>query len=201
MSFHSIITGDLINSRTVETSLWLPVLEKSLEKYSTSFSIFRGDSFQLEVKLEDLFECLFYLKASLKSIEGLDVRLGVGVGSIVYADLDIKRSTGDAFIFSGESLDELGKENLSFKSYWATLDECVNLILNLSSRLVDQWTVNMSETVKATLEYPELNQVDLAKRIGRNHQSQLSKELNKANFGKIQQVIQYCTQELLKYAN
>ena len=201
MSIHAIITGDLINSRKYDTSLWLPILEEALEKYSTSFSIFRGDSFQMEVSLDKLFESVFYLKASLKSIDGLDVRFGIGVGTVIYEDLDIKKSTGDAFIFSGESLDHLGKESIAFKSCWSGLDELVNIILSLSVKLVDQWTVNMSETVKATLDYPDLNQIDLAKKIGRNHQSQFSKELNKSNFGKIQQGIQYCTQELLRYAD
>jgi len=52
----AIIIGDLINSRQVEPSEWMPALKKALKKYGKepkNWEIFRGDSFQLNTKPED----------------------------------------------------------------------------------------------------------------------------------------------------
>jgi len=201
MKYHLILTGDVIHSRKHEVSKWLPILEESLAKYATTFDIFRGDSFQAEVLIENAFTTIFYLKSALRQVEGMDIRIGIGVGQITFQTQDIKKSTGEAFIFSGEALDSLTKESLEFRSPWLELNEIINLLLTLSSRLSDQWTVNMAETVKASFDSPHANQKEITKIVGRKYQSQISTELNKANLAKLKQVIDYCTTELNKYVN
>ncbi|MCT1532608.1 MULTISPECIES: hypothetical protein [Sphingobacterium] len=201
MKYHVILTGDVIHSRSYEASEWLPKFERGIKRYAKSYDIFRGDSFQAEVSLEDCFKALFYLKAEMRQFEGMDVRIGVGVGQVDFIDKDIKKSTGEAFILSGESLDSLTKESLEFRSQWKELDECINLILTLSTRLTDQWTANMAETVQAAMDNPKANQTELTRITGKKHQSQVSTELGKANYTKINQVIDYCTKELKRYVN
>jgi len=201
MKYHLILTGDVIHSRKHEVAKWLPILEQSLTKYAMSFDIFRGDSFQAEVQLDQVFIAIFYLKAALRQLEGMDIRIGIGVGQVTFQTQDIKKSTGEAFILSGESLDSLTKESLEFRSPWTELNETINLLLTLSTKLSDQWTVNMAQTVKASFDYPNANQKELTKIVGRKYQSQISTELNRANYSKIKQVIDYCTKELNKYVN
>jgi len=201
MEYHVILTGDVIHSRSHDATEWLPKLEGGIKKYALSYDIFRGDSFQAEVPVENCFQTVFYLKSKMRQLEGMDIRIGIGVGKIDFIDQDIKKSSGEAFILSGESLDNLTKESLEFKSNWKDLDECINLILTLATRLTDQWTTNMAETVHAAMDNPKANQTDLTKIIGRKHQSQVSTELGKANYSKINQVIEYCTKELKRYVN
>lgn len=195
---HAILTGDLINSRTHDAKDWLPILTSSLSKYSTNFDIFRGDSFQAEVALEESFEIIFYLKSKLKTISYLDVRLGLGFGEIEYADKHIKNSTGEVFINSGSAFDNLNKELIAVKSPWPEYDDVANLMLQLSMEVANKWTENMAETVAVSLENPTANQQELAAILEKKYQSQVSTELTKANFIKIKKVIEYCTQELLK---
>lgn len=200
MNKHIIITGDVIHSRSHAVGEWMPMLEQSLKRYASNFDIFRGDSFQAEVPFSKVFEAVFHLKASLRTFEQMDVRLGIGMGAISYPDSDIKKSSGKAFVYSGEAFDQLGKETIAFKSEHTELDAQLNLIMSLSALLLEQWTVNLSETVLAAIENPSANQIELTQVIGRKHQSQVSVELSKANYPKIQQVIQYCTQVIEKYA-
>ncbi|MVZ66863.1 hypothetical protein GQF61_13455 [Sphingobacterium sp. DK4209] len=201
MAYHLVITGDIIHSRKYESGEWLPQLEKALKQYTTDFDVFRGDSFQAELPLDKLFSCVFYLKSVIRQKEGMDVRMGIGIGAISYRDSNIKKASGEAFINSGKALDSLSKESLAFISPWLDLDEQMNLILTLSTRLVDQWTVNMAEAVQMVMDYPDKNQTEITQLLKRTHQSQVSRELNKANYNKLDQVIQYCTKQLAIYVN
>ncbi len=201
MKYHVIITGDVVQSRSHEAVEWLPSLEDGIKKYAVSYDIFRGDSFQAEITVENCFQSIFYLKAVMRQFEGMDIRIGIGVGDIDFKDKSIKKSSGTAFILSGQALDSLTKETLEFKSPWPDLDERINLILTLSSRLSDQWTSNMAETVKTAMDNPGANQTELTQIIGRKYQSQVSTELGKANYSKINQSIHYCTKELKQYVN
>lgn len=199
MKYHVIMTGDIIQSRLFGSQKWMPSLEQSLDKYAETFDIFRGDSFQAELPAETVFSAIFYLKATMRQLEGMDVRMGIGVGNINFRDSDIKKSSGEAFVRSGAALDSLQKESIAFQSNWSSLDQRMNLILSLATRLTDQWTTNMAQTVKAALENPQASQTQLSKIVGRTHQSQISTELRKANHNKIMEVIDYCTKDLLPY--
>src|SRR5690606_663468 len=194
-----VITGDVIQSRSHGAHEWMPLLEHAITKYTGTFDIFRGDSFQAEVTADQVFESLFYLKSSLRQLEHMDVRIGIGVGNITFRGDDIKKSSGTAFIRSGEALDMLQKESLALRSDWSKLDERVNLILTLSTRLTDQWTPNVAQTVQAAMDHPKASQTQLSKIIGRTHQSQVSTELRRGHFSKILEVINYCTNDLLRY--
>lgn len=47
----AVITGDIINSRAEDVSLWMPVLKKELQKIGErpkDWEIYRGDSFQIK---------------------------------------------------------------------------------------------------------------------------------------------------------
>lgn len=196
MAIHVIVTGDLVNSRTTNSQIWLPVLEDTLNNCSTSYDIYRGDSFQAELDCSSFLETLFYIKARIKTIEQLDVRLGVGIGTIESRDSHLKNSTGQAFLYSGEAFDSLKKELFVVKSSDTAWDDLTNSSLALAFELANKWTNNMAETVAASIQYPSYSQQDLAKILQRKHQSQVSTELGKASWIKIKRAIDYCQQEL-----
>lgn len=198
MNTHAIITGDLVDSRMVDSTIWLPVLEDTLGKYSVKYDIFRGDSFQAELDLTTCLERIFYIKARLKSIGNIDVRIGLGIGSIEYNNDHIKNSTGESFIYSGKAFDFLKKELFAVKTAYEEWDILTNTMLLLAVELASKWTVNMAETVAAYLEYPNYSQQQLGTLLKRKYQSQVSTELTKANWVKIKSAIDYCQKELMK---
>src|SRR5688572_22151866 len=120
----SIITGDIINSRDTHPTIWLPTLKKALAaegKNQKTWEIYRGDSFQLEVKNPaDTLLTAIRIKAKIKSIKNIDVRMAIGIGEKEFPAEKITESTGKAFVNSGEKLESLKKEkqNLAIKTRW-----------------------------------------------------------------------------------
>ena len=194
----SVITGDIIHSKKIEPKVWLPLLEESLSKYakySTCWEIYRGDSFQLEVDIDHLFKALFYIKSSIKTQDLLDVRMAVGIGEKTHTGKSVMTSSGSAYVFSGEMFDSLKKESFKIKTLWSDLDAQLNLLLSLAILQIEKWNTNLSKTVLFMLNNPTLTQVEAAAMLGKK-QAQLSRELQRAGYEKILNIIDYCTKTL-----
>ena len=179
----SIITGDIIKSRTnTQPEVWLAVLKHSLENIAESpkqWELYRGDSFQLEVNaIEDSFKAAMYIKACIKTIRGLDVRLAIGIGNKSFEGENILESNGEAFQFSGETLEALKKEkrHLKIKTPHTKLDEELNLYFKLALISMDHWTTNSAEIVKLSIEKPNMLQQDLGNIIGINQNAVSSRQ-------------------------
>ena len=169
----SVITGDIIKSRKVlNEDIWLTPLKSALSSLSENasfYDIYRGDSFQLESSnIKDSFRTSIYIKAFLKSIKGVDVRMSIGIGTKDYQGNSVSESNGEAFIYSGETFETLKKEkqNLKLKTSNDTLNEEINLYFRLALIAMDNWTVNSAEIVKLSLEHPKMIQSELAKLVG-----------------------------------
>lgn len=187
----SIITGDIIKSRkALSEELWLTPLKSALSNLSNDasfYDIYRGDSFQLEcTTIEDSFRTAVYIKAFLKSVKGLDVRMSIGIGTKDYQGNSVSESNGEAFIFSGETFETLKKEkqNLKIKTINENLNTEINLYFRLALIAMDNWTVNSAEIVKLSLERPNMIQVKLAKIIGIS-QDAISKRQKRAYLDEI----------------
>ncbi len=187
----SVITGDIIKSRTISSQdLWLKPLKKSLSVLAidnTYYNTYRGDSFQIECpNYIDSFKAAIYIKACIKSIKGLDVRLTIGIGEKSYQGDTVSESNGEAFIFSGEIFDTLKKEkqNLKLKTKNVSLNKELNLYFKLALIAMDNWTVNSAEIVKLSLEHPNKIQAELAKLVGIN-QDAVSKRQKRAYLDEI----------------
>lgn len=169
----SIITGDIIKSRQKsDPNSWLSSLKEALsflEKDTKLWEIYRGDSFQIEIKdAKQSFEACIYIKACIKMQKGLDVRLAIGIGNKSFVGDTITESNGEAFQFSGETLETLKKEkvNLKVKTDNEQLDNELNLYFKLALAIMDKWTSNSAEIVKLTIEQPKALQQELARQIG-----------------------------------
>ncbi|MDR6300765.1 SatD family protein [Mesonia maritima] len=169
----SVLTGDIINSRATNAPKdYLEILRKTLSflgKENTNWEIFRGDSFQLEIKEpENAFWKSLYIKAALKSIKGLDVRIAIGIGEKSYEAESISESSGSAFIRSGEMFELLKKEktNLLIHCGNKKLNRELNVSFKLALIAMDHWTQNSAEVVKLSIEYPDFNQHELGEKIG-----------------------------------
>ena len=168
----SILTGDIVKSRKGNNTLWLQELKNTLNKFGEqpkNWEIFRGDSFQLEVTLENAFYAAFLLKSTLKQINDIDVRIGIGIGidSKNMRSQKITESNGEAYINSGEIFDSLVKKQLiAIKSPWIELDSQLNLALDLALLTMNNWTKNSAEVFQIYMENPHLTQNEIAKKLG-----------------------------------
>ncbi|MBO6879607.1 transcriptional regulator [Winogradskyella sp.] len=187
----SVITGDIIKSRkAINEDLWLKPLKTALYELTEDasfYDIYRGDSFQLECSNEtDSFRTAVYIKAFLKTVKGLDVRMSIGIGDKQYQGISVSESNGEAFVFSGETFEILKKkkQNLRLKTSNETLNKEINLYFRLALIAMDNWTTNSAEIVKLSLEHPNMIQSELAEIIGIS-QDAVSKRQKRAHLDEI----------------
>lgn len=192
----AILTGDIIHSRKVaDPTSWLAPLKESLNRFGSSpknWEIFRGDSIQLEVAPEQALTAALQIKATIKSIKNLDVRIAIGIGEKSYDAVGVSESNGEAYVFSGETLEMLKQEkkNLRIRSPWQLFDEEMNTIIRLLLVIADNWSTTSAQTVQLVLQQPELNQQELAKKIGIS-QSSVSARYNRAHLHEVLHVLDY----------
>ncbi|MFC4221214.1 transcriptional regulator [Flagellimonas marina] len=194
----AILTGDIKNSMEHKTTKWLPMLKQALNKYGAEpkeWEIYRGDSFQLQTTPKKALEASIYIKACLKQIRQLDVRIAIGLGTKTYNGHKITESNGEAFVNSGKCFENLKKQNLALKSPNNTFNQHINLLLELALLTMDNWTPAISKTVKSAIENPAMNQKELAAILGKS-QGNISEELNKAGFDEVQKMIQFYQSQL-----
>lgn len=167
----SVITGDIINSRNTEAEKWLKPLKEALEEIGSppkSWEIYRGDSFQAEIADPvSALQHVIGIKAAVKQVKGVDVRLCIGIGEKEFDAPNITESNGDAFIRSGEGYEQLSseKQNIMVKSPDTDFDEEINLYLRLLLIAMDNWTPKSAEYVR--LSFTEnVKQEEVARELG-----------------------------------
>ncbi|MGC8824984.1 MAG: hypothetical protein ACP5PZ_10400 [Bacteroidales bacterium] len=186
----AVLTGDIIGSSRVSPDKWLKSLKGAFQPLGESprqWEIYRGDSFQAEVSepLEAL-QTGIKIKATIKSIKGLDVRIAIGIGEKTYQASRITECNGSAFVYSGHRFDILEKEkiNLGIQSPWPDFDREMNLYLRLALIAMDNWTPNGASMVLLALEHWHLSQEQLGKLVGIK-QNTVSTRLKRAYYAEI----------------
>ncbi|WP_246124498.1 transcriptional regulator [Bizionia gelidisalsuginis] len=189
----SIITGDIISSRSGDPNLWLTALKSELNKYGASpkqWEIYRGDSFQLEILPKTALKTALLLKATIKQFKSIDVRLAIGVGEKTYDAESITESNGSAFVNSGDCFEGLKKSTLAIKTEDATFNNPINIMLDLALLTMDYWTPKAALLFKTTLEHSDYNQVEIAKVLNRK-QSNISAGLKRTGYDEISKMLQF----------
>lgn len=189
----SVLTGDIINSRKINPDQWLELFKKELNSLGKSpefWEIYGGDTFQLRV--DDPLKALLIaikLKAVIKTVKPLDVRLAIGIGEMTFRSKRITECNGPAFIYSGEKFSLLKKEKkkLAIKSAWSDFDAVVNLCLKLGMIFMDKWSINAAEAVRLSLSHPQTSQADLGKLLN-IRQNAVSSRLARAHFDELLEI-------------
>lgn len=183
-----IVTGDIINSRNIAADKWLPLLKNHFNAIGVTpktWEIYRGDSFQFEIKPEDALKSCFLLKATIKTIESIDVRLAIGVGKKDFDASKITEANGEVFINSGFAFDNyLKKQNLAVKTPLDDVNEELNLSLSLALLTMNDWTATSAEVMKTVFENPNLTQKEIGK-ILQVSQASVSKSVKRAGLDEI----------------
>lgn len=189
----AVLTGDLINSRKVEVSTWLPLLKEALNTYGKTpqqWEVFRGDSFQLETPPEKSLQAALLLKSTLKQQKSLDVRIAIGLGDKTHEAEKITEANGTAFYHSGKCFDNLKKQRLSLKSDYSEFDKEFNLLFHLASLTINEWSPITAAIIKTVILNPDYDQNALAKKLDKA-QSNISRDLKKGGFDEIKQLLNY----------
>lgn len=188
MMMVSILTGDIINSRKVSVETWIELLKAALQASGSKkkWEIYRGDSFQLELNPEDALLTAIYIKACLKTIKHIDARIAIGIGKKNYTAEKVSESNGEAFVFSGEKLEELKKERISLaiQTNWDQFDYEMNVAIRLALIAIDNWSPVSAEMVKLSIENAGISQIELAE-LSKKSQSTVSEALKRARFAEI----------------
>ena len=196
----AVITGDIINSRKTKTTAWLPLLKSILKQYGQTpkdWEIYRGDSFQLLLNAEDALDAAILIKATIKQIKSLDVRLAIGIGEVNYHAKKVTEANGTAFVLSGECFDALKKQTLAIKTASLEINQTINLLLEIVGSLMDKWTTTSSEIIFHKLQQPEINQKDLALMLKKQSQSVISDGLRRSAYDEISKVLDYYKQKVV----
>lgn len=197
MAIVAVLTGDLVQSRSVsKTADWMNDLKKVLSTYGASpkaWQIYRGDSFQLELrKPEESLLAALRIKATMRRIKGLDIRIAIGIGTKDYASNAVTESNGEAFVHSGSGFEALRKlkRRLLVSSPWTDFDREINLMILLASIVMDRWSVNSAEFMLLSVDHRDLSQQALGEKIGKK-QSSVSEAQARASVSELLQLEQY----------
>ncbi|MBD3581544.1 sigma factor-like helix-turn-helix DNA-binding protein [Flavobacterium selenitireducens] len=188
----SIITADIVNSRKDPSGEWLPVLKRHLTGIASEpdeWEFYRGDAFQIEIKTpENALKTAISIKALLKTRK-LDARMSIGIGEKTVDAQKISESNGSAFVRSGELFETLKPQKLvlAIKTGDDETDEQLNLMLRLISVLMSNWLPQSAEFVLAALQFPELSQEELGRKLNIS-QAAVSRRQKRAQFDLIMEI-------------
>jgi hypothetical protein len=207
-AYTAILTGDLIKSRNIGAKHWLPALKKVLSAEGATpktWEVFRGDSFQIEVK--DPSRALLMairIKSTLKCIKHLDVRMAIGVGEKDYSASKITESNGPAFIYSGEKLEQITREklNLAIRTPWQEFDKEMNLYLRFALIVMDKWSTSSAELARLlTDQYEESRDIKQAKLASKLKitQGSVSSRIKRAYYSEIHALIEHYEEKIKPY--
>jgi len=206
-SITSIITGDLVKSRNLSSSQWLPALKRILSTEGDSpktWEIYRGDSFQIEVKDPTrAFLMAVRIKAAMKRVKHLDVRMAIGIGTKETSSGKITENNGEAFINSGEKLEELIKlkQTMAVRSPWPDFDRDMNLYIRLALIVMDSWSTSSSELVSMLTDLYAENRETLQTRLASKlkiTQSSVSARMKRAYYSDIVELFAWYEERVKK---
>lgn len=196
-----VITGDIIESSAIQIK-YRDFLLKSIREIADELSVieplriemFRGDSFQAVIDSpENAIKIAVLLRAGLKGHtpkeckKPWDARLSIGVGTISYHADNTVLSDGEAFQYSGRTLDEMGKRRLVVKTRWADVNEELQVSGAFADEVVSSWSVPQSQAAYQALLY-NISQKEIAHKFQKSAQN-ISKLLGAAKVNLVQMYI------------
>ncbi|MDO6604725.1 SatD family protein [Arenibacter palladensis] len=196
----AIITGDIINSDRYAASEWMDILKPYLAsqgKTPNDWEIYRGDEFQIRTTPERALSMAIQIKALIKSIKNLDVRIGIGLGSETFVGSSVSQSNGKAYQRSGRVFETLKEQklNLAIVTGHDDKDKTLNLMLKLALNFMDDWSVVSAQMVSLTLTKPNASQQEVADQL-KIRQSAVSQRLKRARMDLVLDLLAYYRENL-----
>ncbi len=192
MQIYQVMTGDIrasaemsIAQRESLRQAFGQLADLSKGKYEY---FIRGDGFQILLQENALFEC-FRLKAYLYSELRVRMRVSIGIGEVSMLRERISDSDGEAFWYSGRTLEEM-----KAKDQWTritTTDKCINEEWKVHTATLDYLENGCTESQSEALYWLLRNetQQEIAKRLGISQPSVHSR-LRGAGWPLIEKILQ-----------
>ena len=196
----AIITGDIINSDRYAASEWMDILKPYLGLQGETpidWEIYRGDEFQIRTTPEKAMQMAIRIKALIKSVNKLDVRMGIGLGSETFVGSSVSQSNGKAYQRSGRIFETLKehKINLAIVTGDEDRDDTLNLMLKLALNFMDDWSIVSAQMVSISLEKPNVSQQEVADQL-KIRQSAVSQRLKRARMDLVMDLLAYYERNL-----
>jgi len=194
----AIITGDIINSEQHKASEWISILKKQFSEWGetpTDWEIYRGDEFQLKIAPKNALWAAIHIKAVIKSIKDLDVRMAIGVGSEDFIGASVSESNGTAHKRSGRTFETLKEDKLSLAIATGNKkeDESLNLMIKIALDFMDEWTSVSAEIIAIALSSPKKSQQEIAQELS-IQQSAVSQRQKRARLDLVLDLLKYYPQ-------
>ncbi len=196
----AVLTADLINSAQYNAVVWMQVLKNALAVWGSNpkdWEIYRGDECQLRTHPQEALQIAIELKARIKSIKDLDLRIAIGLGDESFTADRVSECNGTAYHRSGRMLDELKlkKRKIGIDTGSDKFNETLNLLLDLASDFMDGWSTVSAEIVTWSLSQPDMTQAQLAKKL-RIKQSAVSQRQKRARWSLLQELLYFYNKRL-----
>jgi len=196
----AIITGDIINSENHTSSEWLGILKGYLSKLGDTpinWEVYRGDEFQLKIDQKDALRAAIHTKALIKTIKGLDVRMGIGLGTETFRGVGVSESNGPAYHRSGRTFESLKEDklNLTIATGNGFFDDTLNLMLKMALHFMDDWSTVSAEIVALALDSPNASQSVMAEKLN-IQQSAVSQRQKRARLDLVFELLDYYSKTL-----
>lgn len=194
----AIITGDIVNSSTVEDpQVWLDPLKELFERispHSGDRMIYRGDSFQIKVLPEKGLRASLLIISTVVALDipGLNVRQAIGIGRTDDPDAAINEASGEAFIYSGKLLDQLtaSGRRLGLRTPWEEINREFDMMFRLVRVILNGWTNRTAEVAGFLLGREGITQTEIAKELGLA-QSTINAHIQRGSLHEIMELEKY----------
>jgi len=198
----AVLTGDIINSEKHPSAVWLPVLKAFLNNSGMQprdWDIYRGDEFQLRIPAKEALKTAIHLKATLKTIKGIDVRLAIGLGEERHSAARITEANGTAYQRSGRTFESLKEQKVTLALSTAdpATDKVLNLMIKLGLSFMDEWSTVSAKAIDWALKHPDLSQQETAVHF-KIQQSAVSQQQKRARLDLVMELLEYYLQTVKK---
>ncbi len=183
----AVLTTDIIDSTKLTSRALSQVrellkkefdfLQYTYGKKRVFFEIYRGDSFQgLVLDVEKALEVAFLLKSAVNKINlkknktsrsrMVDFRMALGIGNIDKVPENLKEAGGEAFLFSGRSLDAMKQkqQKTSLKTENEDLNHEFEVHFKFFDLMTERWSIAAAETIYYLLQ--DMTETQIAEKIG-----------------------------------
>ncbi len=219
---HFVIIADFIDSKKIDNRYETQeILKKKLnninrrykDDITSAFSIGQGDEFQANLNKVD--NILLIIHELLTSFKGVDIRFGIGYGSLKtkYYKTTAFRSDGEAWYLARRAIDEIKKHNakkvqykLANYRFRTSKDETskvsfINAVIDNSFLIYNDWTLTQKNVAKILFETygfsDEFVQKEAAKKIKTTNQN-LNKTLKSMKYYHYINFLRVLNEELKK---
>lgn len=214
---YAVLTGDIVKSSRMSPADLkrlpgaLTAIFQSIDpickpaNFTTQYSIFRGDSFQVICEPACAIQAWLIIRAGLRAAypaplsRAVDARTGIAIGKVGYLAENITESSGEAFNLSGRLLEELkaprltgfASENLKSNKHW-------NVGFMLADDIIRRWTTTQCQLLPFLLQ--PMNQAEIALAT-KTRQPTVTAKINAMGWGAIEQWMNYYNELMHESSN